>query len=191
MANKNNLGFRYAYNLHGGTEPVQRFPIDSSNGTNVFVGDVVANNAAGSVRPAAADAGVTVVGIVKALYDSNGVPIGSPGASVSTKYLPSSTAGYADVTLALPTVVFVAQVQAGTVSSVAAIFASLDHVAGVGDTTTSTSGHELNGTTLNTEAQCQILGKVAEPGNDYGADVDVYVRFLESMWGQVNPTTGV
>src|SRR3990167_7939765 len=146
MANKNNTGFRFAYVLGGTTEPVLRFPVDSGNGTNLFVGDVVANNAAGSVRPAAADAGVTVVGVVKALYDSNGVPIGAPGASVSTKYLPSSTAGYADVTLALPNVVFVAQVEAATVSADAALLASLDHVAGAGNTTTCKSGHELNGT---------------------------------------------
>ena len=188
MANTNQTGFRPA-GVAGNHIVVMRFPIDSSNGTNVFVGDVMANNAAGSVRPAAADAGTAVIGICVGLYDSNGVRIGSPGSSVSTKYLLSSTAGYADVALALPDAIFIAQVTTSIAAT--ALFASADHVAGTGDTTTAVSAHELNGATLNTEAQCQILGIVSEPSNSWGADVKVYLRFLESMWGQVNPTAGV
>lgn len=188
MANTNQTGFRPA-GVAGNHIVTLRFPIDSGNSTNVFVGDVMANNAAGSVRPATADAGVTVIGVCTALYDSNGVAIGAPGSSVTTKYLAASTAGYADVALALPDAIFVAQVT--TAIAATAILASVDHVAGTGDTTTARSAHELNGAALNTEAQCQILGIVNEPSNSWAADVKVYVRFLESMWGQVNPTTGV
>lgn len=189
MPNRNRTGFRPLEMLGGGAIPVMRFAIDSSNGTNVFVGDVVANNAAGSVRPAAADAGVTVVGVVVGLFDSNEIPIDHPNSSTGTKYLASSTAGYADVALALPNAVFVAQGQQTLAST--DIWGSVDHVAGSGDTTMGTSGHELNGTNVNTEAQCQILGILDEPGNDWGTDTKVKVRFLESVWGQVNPTVGV
>jgi len=190
MANNQNTGFRPAYDLVGNRLVRHRFPVDVANGTAVFVGDIVANNAAGSVRPAAADAGVTAVGVCVALSDSNGVSIGSPGSSVSTKYLPASTAGYADVVLALPGAVFVAPAGA-TAFAAADIFCSADHVATAGSTTTARSGHVLNGSSKNTEAQFQILGKVESPDNEWGTYVDLYVRFMESVFGQVNPTTGV
>jgi len=191
MANVRNTGFVPA-GVAGNHIVVLRFPVDSSNGTNVFIGDIMANNAAGSVRPAAANAGVTAVGVCVGLYDSNGVAIGSPGASVTTKYLPSSTAGYADVALALPDAIFVAPFGATYTPTVADIFGSIDHVATAGSTTTCRSGHVLGGAGgINTEAQFVILGLVNEPNNSWGDYCDVYVRFLESAFGQVNPTVGV
>lgn len=188
MANRDTPGFRLA---KGKNYTILRFPVDASNSTNVFVGDVVANNAAGSVRPAAADAGVTVAGVVVALYDSNGNPVGSPNSSVSTKYLPLSTAGYADVALALPDAIFIAQGQTGQTPAAADVWATTDHVAGSGNTTLGISGHELNCSDLNTGAQLQILGKVDEPGNDWGANVDLYVRFHESALALVDTAVGV
>src|SRR3990167_5114803 len=144
MANIQDTGFRPA-GVSGNHIVVFRFPVDSSNGTNVFIGDLVANNAAGSVRPAAANAGVTVVGVVVGLFDSDGIAIGSPGAAVTTKYLASSTAGYADVALALPDAIFVAPFGASYTPTSADIFGSVDHVATAGNTTTGRSGHVLGG----------------------------------------------
>jgi len=190
MANRNILGFRPCKMLDGSSIPVLRFPIDASNGTNVFVGDVVANNAAGSVRPAAADAGVTAAGVVVALYDSVGVPIDHPSSSTGTPYLASSTAGYADVALALPDAVF--RAQSLTAITAADVWGTIDHVAGTGNTTIGSSAHELNGGGgISTEGQFLILGKVDEPNNTWAADVDVYVTFHESVWAQVDTAVGV
>ena len=191
MANIRNTGLRPA-GVAGNHIVVLRFPIESSNTTAVFVGDILRNYSGGSVYPAAADAGVTVVGVCVALYDANGIPVGAPGSLSSTKYLAALTAGYADVALALPDAVFVAPFGATYTPTSADIFGSIDHVATAGDTTKATSGHVLGGAGgINTEAQMQILGLVNDPMNSWGTYCDVYVRFLESAWGQVNPTVGV
>lgn len=183
MANRDTpCGFRVANGV--GSEPVyKRFPIDSSNSTNVFVGDMMDLNAAGSVRPAAADAGVSAAGVCVALYDSNGIPIGAPGSSVSTKYLPLSTAGYALVALAIPGVVFIGQLDSGTTPTSADIGATCDHVAGTGSTTTGISAHELDASNIGTGLQTRIIGIVDEPNNSWGEHVDVYFVFNESAFG--------
>ena len=192
MANTDNTGFRPARNLSGNRVVVMRYPIDSTNATAVYVGDVVSAQSAGSISPATAGDGSIVVGVVTALYDSNGIPIGHPNSSTSTKYLADSTAGYADVALALPHTVFIAQGQTGQTPAAADIFATTDHVAGSGNTTTAKSGHELNFSDLNSGAQCLIVGKVDGPDNDWGeANTDVYVIFHESIFGIVDNSTGV
>lgn len=191
MANIRNTGLRPA-GVAGNHIVVMRFPVSSDNSTNVFVGDIMRNAAAGYVYPAAADAGVTVIGVCVGVYDSNGIACGSPGSSTSTKYLAGSTAGYADIALALPDAIFVAPFGATYTPTSADIFGSIDHVATAGSTTTARSGHVLGGAGgINTEAQMRILGLVTDPGNSWGDYCDVYVSFLESMWGQVNPTVGV
>jgi len=192
MANKRNTGFRPASEVCGRI-PIFRFPVDASSGTALYVGDVVANNAAGSVRPAAANAGVTAAGVCVAVYDSDGRPCGSQDSSVSTpNVLTASTAGYADVALALPGAIFRANFGATYTPTAADIFGSVDHVATAGDATVHRSNHVLGGAGgINTEAQFQILGLVNDGNNAWGTYAEVYVRFLESCWGQVNPTVGV
>jgi len=175
-------GFRPAEGI-GSQHIVKRFPIDSSNSTAVFVGDVMDLNAAGSVRPAAADAGVTAAGVCVGIQDSNGNPIGSPNSSVSTKYLPTSTAGYALVAMALPGAVFICQTDSGTVPTSADIGATADHAAGSGDTTTAVSRHELDASNIGTGLQFRIIGILEEPGNTWLEHVDVYVVFNESAFG--------
>lgn len=167
------------------------FPIDSSNGTNVFIGDVVVANAAGSVRPAAANDGTSVVGAVVALYDSNKIPLASWASSTSTRYLATSTAGYALVALGLPGAVFIGQVQTGQTPAATSIFATTDHVAGSGNTTTGVSGHELNFSDLNTGGQFLILGLVDEPNNSWAEHADIYVSFNESLFAGSGKATGV
>ena len=181
-----------------GFRPVDRqphtelqFDVDSSNSTAVFIGDVVSINAAGSVRPAAADDGSSVIGVVVKVMDSDGIPCGSWDSSVSTKYLTASVEGKVLVALALPGRRFIAQAQTGQTPAATDVFATTDHVAGTGDTTTATSRHELDCSDLNTGAQCLILGKVEEPDNDWGENVDLYVTFNESLFGPVDKSVGV
>lgn len=187
MANKDNLGFRPAV---PNPDKVRLFAVTTSNATNLFVGDAVKAESNGGVTPldAGASGNDLALGVIVALYDTNLIPVGAPGAAVTTKYLAASTAGYAAVHLATPGEQFIGQSQTGTSYAATDVFAAVNIVAGTGDTVTSRSGHEL-GATGGTD--CLILGKVGEPGNDWGVNVDVYFCFLTSYWGQVNPTGGV
>ena len=190
MANNDNLGFRPA-----DRKPDQElmFEVKSSNGTAIYVGDVVDVAATGGVTPASG--GGTnperAVGVVVALYDTNGIPVGAPGAAVSTKYLAASTAGYALVALAIPGRRFIAQSQTGQTPTTADVFGTTDLVAGAGDTTTARSGHELTFSDLNTGGQLLILGKVESPDNTWGEHVDLYVCFNESIFGGTGKAVGV
>ncbi len=186
MANTDNPGFRPAVMESGGRIATLRFSIAAASATAMFVGDVVSAVSTGTITPAAADAGITVVGVVTELFDSNGVPIGSPGSSISTKYLPASTAGYATVALACPSNIFI--VQSSTLAAVD-VFSQANHVATAGDTTTGKSGHDLGATASG--AQCMILGKVESPDNAWGAHVKVYVKFMEGMNGPITLTVAV
>ena len=180
MANRDNpMGFRIAQGI-GSQHIYKMFPVDSGNGTNFFVGDVADLDPNGGVIPAAADAGVSAAGVVVALYDSNGVPVGHPNSSVSTNYLPLSTAGFALVALSIPGAVFKAQVIHTATLAATDIGATADHTAGTGDTTTACSRHELSATG---GLQFRIIGLVAEPNNAWGTNADVYVVFNESAFG--------
>lgn len=189
MANRQRSGFRPA-----DPATISRlawFPIVVGNSKTIFVGDVLVNSSGGGVTRAGADSGTTQVGVCVGLYDTNKIPIGHPMSAVSTKHMPISTVGWALVALALPTAIFIASMGSNTLAATD-IFASADHTDTAGNTTTGVSGHVLNGTTLNTEANFRILGLVNDPMNAWGsAYAQVYVSFLESMWGQVNPTAGV
>ncbi len=174
-------GFRVAQGI-GSQHVVKRFRVDSNNSTALFVGDVVDLDGEG-VGPAAADAGVSVAGVCVGVYDSNEIPCGHPNSSVSTKYLTGSTAGYADVALALPGAVFIAQLDSGSTPTEDDVGATCDHVATAGDTTVAHSKHELDSSDIGTGIQCRIIGKVDEPGNAWGEHVDVLVVFNESAFG--------
>lgn len=182
MANRDTpIGFRPAQGI-GGDHVYKMFRVDATgNATyNMFVGDVLDLDGYG-VNVASADAGVSAAGICVAVYDSNGVPCGAPGSSVSTKYLPLATNGYALVALAIPGAVFIAQDDASATLDEDAVGLTTDHVRGTGDTATATSRHELNATTGG--LQFRIIGKVEEPNNAWGAWNDLYVVFNESAFG--------
>ena len=188
MPNIDNTGFRPKT---PNSDKVRRFPVVAAgNATALYVGDAVKPEANGGVTPL--DAGATgsdlCLGVIVAIYDSDGIPVGMHNSSVSTKYLAASTAGYVDVHIATPGEVFIGQSQTGTSYAVTDIFAGVNIVAGAGDTTTARSGHEL-GATGGVDAA--ILGKVEDPNNAWGVNVDVYFSFLSSYWGQINPTGGV
>lgn len=182
MANRDtpNMGFIPVGRLDGSEIPVRRFSVTTASGTAMYLGDLVVAAGDGYATPhATAGAGDDMLGAVVGIYDSNGVPCGHPNASVSTKYLAASTAGYVDVALALPDSVFRAQCT-GTLASTD-VFAGVDHVAGTGNTTTSRSGHEVSASAT-TGANFKIIGKVEDPGNDWGANVELLLVPQESYW---------
>lgn len=176
------------------------YSISSSNGTAVFVGDVVSALADGSCAPSAAGDNNIVLGTVVELFDNttnqgvpsntNGVPIGMWSSTVSSKYLPASTAGWAMVAVAEPGVRFIAVTN--TIIATSAINASTALVAGAGNTTTAQSGHVINGADLNTGNQFIILGPVNVVGNDItAAGACWYVQFNESLNFGIGKSTGV
>lgn len=176
------------------------YSISASNGTNVFVGDVVSALADGSCAPSAAGDNNIVLGTVVELFDSTtnqgvpsntpGVPIGMWSSSVSSKYLPASTAGYALIAVARPGVRFIAVTN--TIMATSAINASTALVAGAGNTTTAQSGHVINGGDLNTGNQFLILAPVNVVGNDITlAGAAWYVQFNESINFGIGKSTGV
>lgn len=166
------------------------FPVDSGNAAAIYRGDLVSMVAAGAVNASAANDGSIVVGSVLELFDSNKVPVGHWASSVSTKYLPVSTAGYALVALALPGRIFIAET--GTILTTAAIGASTNHVVGTGSTTTGESGSTLNGGDLNTGAQVVYIGQVDDPLNDITlANAHWYVTFNEGFFMGTGKSAGV
>lgn len=176
------------------------YPIAAANATNVFVGDVVSAITGGTCAPSAAGDNAIVLGTICELFDnqqslgqgvqSNGVPIGMWSSTVSQKYLPALTAGWALVALAKPGVVFVAVTN--TIITVGAVNKSTALVAGAGNTVTAQSGHVINGADLNTGNQFLIVGAKNVPDNDItSASAAWYVTFNESLFMGVGKATGV
>lgn len=183
------------------------YPITSSNGTAVFVGDVVSaitgsGAISGSVAPSAANDNNIVIGTVVELFDNQNsvpgqnapVPVGMWASTVTSKYLPASTAGYAMVAVAKPGMKFVAQT--GTIMTSAAIGKSTALVAGAGNTTTAVSGHTLNGNDLNTGNQFIIIGPWNQLAIPTTNDITLagalwLVEFNESLNFGIGKSTGV
>lgn len=197
MANTNRTGI---YPARLDTTEYRLYQIASANSTAVFVGDVVSVVSTGGVVPAAAGDNAIVVGTVVELFDNTtnqgvpsntaGVPIGMWASSVSSKYLPASTAGWAMVAIAKPGARFIAVTN--TILTAAAINASTALVATAGNTTTSQSGHVINGGDLNSGNQFIILGPVVAPNNDITlANAAWYIEFNESINYGVGRSTGV
>ena len=179
MANADKpIGFSPARGI-GSQHVMSLFRVDVTNSTALYVGDVVDLDGSGAI-PAAADAGLSVVGVAVALYDSDMNPVGSPNSSVSTKYLTTTTAGYVLVALAIPGAVFISQLDDGVPTN-DDVGLTCDHIATAGDATTATSRHELDYDSGG--VQFRIIGLVKEPQNSWGAQCDVYVVFNESALG--------
>ena len=182
MANRDNrMGFRPVTMLNGAKIPVFRFVVYASGATGLFINDLCSALSTGNIGPASADPGDIMIGSIVGLYDTNGRMIGAWDSSVSTKYLPANTGGYADVALALPEAVFVCQGLTGASPAATDVFNASDHTAGTGDTVTGMSGHELT-CTFSTANMWKLLGKVEEPSNAWGEHCDMLVVAQESYW---------
>jgi hypothetical protein len=156
MANNFRSGF---YPLSPKEVEYRLYPVGSANGTAIYVGDVVkiitGSSAAvpGSVAPATATDYSNLVGSVVELFDAGGtnpvpgqnapMPIGGWMSTVSTKYLPASTQGYAMIAVAKPGTKFIAK--SNTIINNGFIGKSTALVATAGNTTTAVSGHVFNG----------------------------------------------
>ena len=179
-------GFWPLRHLTGGTIRTSEFAIASGYGTGIFRGDIVKLVAGGGIEISAA--GARSVGVF------NGVQYTDAAGDVKfSKQWPASQVAtsikasvYSD-----PNITFGVQ-SAG--STVEADIGNLgDHVATGGSTTTGQSANELNGTTSTAYAGFRVLGKIDNPGNEYGTNVNLEVQLVEHefMPGNEATTPGV
>lgn len=199
MANNFRKGF---YPADAQRAEYRLYPIAVGNATNVFVGDVVSFIASGSVAPAAAGDGTILAGTVCALFDNQTtvpgqnapVPIGMWASTVSTKYLPASTAGYALIAVAKPGMKFVCQTN--TVITAAFVNKTTNLLAGTGSTVTGQSGHVINGSDGNSGVDFLVIGAFNQLGSSGVNDITAsgatwLVEFNRSMNFGTGKSTGV
>jgi len=185
MANRDTpRGFRPATGV-GSPVQYKRFRVDATGNATYAMGiGSLADLDGYGVNCTTAGPDVSAAGVVVAVYDSNGNPCGSPNSSVSTKYLPAATDGYALVALATPGAVFIGQMSTGAALDEDAVGLTTDNI-GDGtnavDTVTGFATDELDSTTG--QGQFRIIGLVDEPGNSWGTHCDVYFVFNESAFG--------
>ena len=170
MANSDTpRGFRPVRHLTGGTIRQSTYPMASAYNTNVFSGDVVALVSGGGVALAAA--GARFIGVFAGVNYTD-----AAGKKQYSKYWPANTVA-TDIEAQVyddPNIVFGVQSAGSTVAADVGELA--DHVAGTGSTTTGQSAHELNGTTSTGAAGFRVLGKINEPDNAYGTNVNLEVQ---------------
>lgn len=199
MANTNRKGF---YPADAQRAEYRLYPIAVGNGTNVFVGDVVSVIASGSVAPAAAGDGTILCGSVAQLFDNQTsvpgqnmpVQVGNWASTVTSKYLPASTAGYALIAVAKPGMKFVCQTN--TIITAAFVNKTTALVAGAGNTTTATSGHVINGSDGNSGSDFLVLGAYSALGSNGVNDITLagalwLVEFNKGINFGTGKSTGV
>ena len=153
-------GLTPLYHLTGGEIRTNKYTL--TTGQIIYKGDILKVVAGGTVQAAAND-GVIVVGVA-ANYVDDSASVGGVEVNV-----------YDD-----PYIVFSIQADGSNVAI--DVFATANHVAGSGSSTTGLSGHELDSSDIGTGAQLKVLGKVETPNNAWGTNVDLVVVFNEHLY---------
>lgn len=156
------------------TGPLRRYDVDSSNGTAIFRGDFVVQEADGNVTPATAGTGNRILGAVIGIdIDPAESKTEYPG------YLPASTSGSVLVAPA-DSAYFVMQEDSDSSDlGTNAKGARAEFVAGSGSTLTGLSAHEIDSSTEGTGStkQLQLMYPQDRPDNDEsGSNVDWIVK---------------
>lgn len=156
------------------TGPLRRYEVDSSNGTAIFRGDFVVQEADGNVTPATAGATNRILGCVVGIdIDPAEEKTEYPG------YLPASTAGHVLVAPAESAYFVMQEDSVGSSLGADARGARADFIDGSGSTLTGLSAHEIDSSTEGTGAtlQLQLMYPVDRPDNDVTeANADWIVR---------------
>ena len=179
-------GFWAIRHLTGGSIRLGEYAIASGYGTLICSGDIVKLVGGGGIEISAA--GARSIGVFAGVEYTN-----ASGEVIFSKQWPASTVAtnikarvYDD-----PMTVFGVQSAGSTVE--ADIGTLGDHVATAGSSATGSSNMELNGTTSTAYAGFRVLGKVEQPGNEYGTNVLLEVQLVEHelMAGNEATTPGV
>lgn len=182
MANTNALvGFRPVGSMSGSWEAhVRHEPVDSSNATAIFPGDVIIREADGNVAPAPAGS-TQILGVCVGIVPDKD--------NLSRKHLPASTAGTVLVCEDPYVILEVQEDAIGGALALTAIGTNADHVAGAGSTVTGISGHTLDSSDIVTTSQgFRIIGLVNRPDNEVGTYAKWLVMINEHAY---KTTTGV
>lgn len=162
-------------------------PVDSSNGTAIFVGDFVILEDDGNVAPYTGSSGGNLLGVCVGVVVDRTVP-----ATEHPGYLPASTAGNVLVAEG-DDLEFMVQDDGGATPSTAIIGSNIDVASTAGSTTTGQSAHELLMSSLTDSspgtAQLRIVDYVHADDNDPTAvNAKWIVRINENVY---NETTGL
>jgi len=164
MANVDQLrGFWPVSHLLGGEIRTKTFVV--TTGATCYQGDLLKVVAAGTVEPSAANDGVIVIGVAAEYVDDS-----------------ASAAGKEIQVYADPYIEFGIQSDSDTATTSAAVFATANHVATTGNTTTKISKHELDASDIGTGGQLEILGLIDSPDNDWGVHSKLRVRIAAHKW---------
>ena len=172
-----------ARHLSGGVLRASSYLIASGYDTNIFTGDFVKLVAGGGIEVAAANqrllgtfAGVRWVDDAGAQHFSKRWTADATGTDIQAFV-------YDD-----PNIVYRMQadgaVAAADVGNLADLIAT--HA---GDAQTKRSGMEVNSTTGTGIAQFRILGKVNDPKNAWGANVELFIHIHEHEFSRIDPAT--
>jgi hypothetical protein len=192
MSNVSRLnGFRPVFHQTGGHIQARRYFIPATDGTAVYVNDVVklagsadTDGTASTVQLAAA--GDAVVGVVVGFLPN---PL---NLNVDGQYRVASTARYCWV-VDDPNVVFEAETSNGTLGSVD-VGLNINHAVGTPSTTTANSGASVDSGTKNTTATLtfKILGFSSRVDNDNtAASAKVYVKINNHQMSVGTGSAGV
>lgn len=164
MSNIDNpRGFWPVGHLCGAPITTKEFVV--TTGQTIYQGDLLKVVAAGTVEESDADDGVIVIGVAAEYVDDSG---SAGGKKIRV---------YAD-----PYIEFGVQSDSGTATTSAAVFATANHVAGSGSSTTKLSGHELDSSDIGAGGQLEILGLLDTPDNAWGEHSKLRVRIAEHKW---------
>lgn len=154
-------GLHPVRHMMGANIVANEYSVDASNGTAIFPGDAVIMESDGSIAPYTGSSGGNLLGVMAGLKDVSG--------NLSRQYLAASTAAtvlvYDD-----PYIIYEGQEDdGGTALAATDVGANVDILATAGSTTTQTSRHELDRSTIaTTTAQCRLLRLIPRTGNAYG-----------------------
>lgn len=176
-------GAKPAYHLQGGVIRNQAYKIADGYATGIFTGDYVKAVAGATIEAAAA--GNRILGVFAGVDFVN-----DQGEPKFMRYWPAGQSATDIRALVFddPGIVFESQAD-GSVTETDR-FNLADHVAThAGNTSTGTSGMEISSTTGTGDAGFRILGKVDDPLNDWGANVDLLVQIYEHEFTQADQGT--
>lgn len=153
------------------------FSVDATtnSSTGIFPGDFVVQNSDGTISPASAGATNVILGVATSvMYDPEVAETEYPG------YLPAGKDGVVYVAMAEDTYFSIQEDAADEADALDADDrgSRANFVAGAGSTQFGHSGHEINSTSVGTDAtyQLQLVDKVYAPDNTYGPKAQWVVR---------------
>jgi hypothetical protein len=164
-------GLVFVRTLDGSTCGVaSEYTVDSSNGTAIFIGDPVVQEADGNVAPAGA--GGNCVGVV------SGIKVDPD--NLGRRYVPASTAGTVYVNDNPESLFRIQEDDGGTNLLATSRGALVDATATAGSTTSGMSRYELDqDSILTTSGTYRLFRLIPEVDNDYGDNADWEVQINE------------